>query len=275
MLAKNYEQSQSTIWENKDTIEEIRSLFAPNLSESEFKFFVEFGKATKLNPFCREVWCVKYDSSKAAQIFVGRDGYRKAAQAHSDYDYHQCDAVYLNDEFRVVNCEVSHTYGMKNRGPLIGAYCIVKRRSSSRAMYVFAELKEYSTGKSLWNPQTGKPATMIKKVAESQCLRTSFQDLLGGSYGEEEFSRGNIDTKKFNVIESSGYISPEKVSEDQINNINDLLNVVNFDENRMVLALNYYNVPSLIDLTYLQAQHFISVLNAQLQKNEKNKNEFN
>ncbi|CAB4127106.1 bet_lambda, phage recombination protein Bet [uncultured Caudovirales phage] len=199
------------MWDDAKKLEEIRKLFAPKLSDMEFKFFVGLGKASRLNPFTREIWAVKYQDSAPAQVFIGRDGYRKAAQAHSDYDFHQCDAVYENDDFDVVNGEVHHKYKLTNRGALVGAYCIAKRHKSSRPMYVFADLKEYSTGKSLWNPQTGKPATMIKKVAESQCLRACFQDLLGGTYGEEEFHHqdeqskmrvihGNTNTQKLKNI---------------------------------------------------------------------------
>lgn len=183
------------MWDDAKKLEEIRKLFAPKLSDMEFKFFVGLGKASRLNPFTREIWAVKYQDSAPAQVFIGRDGYRKAAQAHSDYDFHQCDAVYENDDFDVTNGEVHHKYKLTNRGALVGAYCIAKRHKSSRPMYVFADLKEYSTGKSLWNPQTGKPATMIKKVAESQCLRACFQDLLGGTYGEEEFHQQDEQSK--------------------------------------------------------------------------------
>jgi phage recombination protein Bet len=172
-----------TMWEDNQKIEEIRKLFAPKLTESEFQYFVGLGKAAGLNPFLREIWSVKYDERSPAQVFIGRDGYRKAAQAHHEYDYHQCDAVYENDVFEVQDGIVKHAYKLTQRGALIGAYCIAKRHKSSRPMYVFVEVKEYSTGKSVWSQ---KPATMIKKVAESQCLRACFQDLLGGTYGEEE-----------------------------------------------------------------------------------------
>lgn len=186
-----------TMWEDNQKIEEIRKLFAPKLTESEFQYFVGLGKAAGLNPFLREIWSVKYDERSPAQVFIGRDGYRKAAQAHHEYDYHQCDAVYENDTFTVEDGIVKHAYKLTQRGALIGAYCIAKRHKSSRPMYVFVEVKEYSTGKSVWSQ---KPATMIKKVAESQCLRACFQDLLGGTYGEEEMSNNQIDNNNIRVI---------------------------------------------------------------------------
>lgn len=188
VLSINKEQTQDLImWDDAQKLEEIRKLFAPTLSDMEFKFFVGLGRASRLNPFAREIWAIKYQQNVPAQVFIGRDGYRKAAQAHADYDFHQCDAVYENDSYEVNNGEVKHSYNLKDRGSLVGAYCIAKRHKSSRSVYVFSEIKEYSTGKSLWHPATGKPATMIKKVAESQCLRSCFQDILGGTYGEEEF----------------------------------------------------------------------------------------
>lgn len=172
------------IWDCEKQIAEIKQIYGKNLSDTEFKTFLQIGKSTGLNPFLRELWCVKYGDNPA-QIFVGRDGYRRSAQANPNYDYHHVEAVYSNDDlhYSVSTGEVSHKQDFKNRGNLIGAYCIVKKKNSSRPIYVFVELKEYDTGKSLW---ATKKATMIKKVAETQCLRMAFQEIFGGTYGEEE-----------------------------------------------------------------------------------------
>src|SRR5271154_2834920 len=109
-LATINNQSQIALWEDSASLQEIRKLFAPKLSDMEFQFFVGMGKASNLNPFTREIWAVKYQDSAPAQVFIGRDGYRKAAQRHPDYDYHQCDAIYENDTFKVARGEVEHTY---------------------------------------------------------------------------------------------------------------------------------------------------------------------
>ena len=106
------------------------------------------------------------------QIFVARDGYRRSAQSHPDYDYHQSFAVYENDDFQFEDGIIRHKFKLLNRGRLVGAYCTTKREGSSKPHNVFVELAEYSTGKSLW---ASKPATMIAKVAEAQCLRLAFQ----------------------------------------------------------------------------------------------------
>jgi phage recombination protein Bet len=277
-----------TMWEDNQKIEEIRKLFAPKLTEMEFQYFVGLGKAAGLNPFLREIWSVKYDERSPAQVFIGRDGYRKAAQAHSEYDYHQCDAVYENDIFEVQDGIVKHTYKLTQRGTLIGAYCIAKRHKSSRPMYVFVEVKEYSTGKSVWSQ---KPATMIKKVAESQCLRACFQDLLGGTYGEEEMPNnqtenniriihGETQTQTLKNLLTTNVVDAEvintetgevttmtkeptiaadytPISQENIDKIEILMDEKEFDEARKKRALDYFNVKKLTDLTEAQAEVFL------------------
>jgi phage recombination protein Bet len=267
------------LWDDSTKLNEIRKLFAPKLTDMEFQFFVGMGKASNLNPFTREIWAVKYQDSAPAQVFIGRDGYRKAAQRHPDYDYHQCDAVYENDTFKIFKGEVEHNYTLVNRGKLVGASCSVKRKASEKPMYVFVELSEYSTGKSLWHPQTGKPATMIKKVAEAQCLRACFQDLLGGTYGEEEFSRGqplrvvNSSTQTerlktmLNVNESTGELIENEplsvhntgsdelpISDEQIEEIQDLIFSNGLSDEQVTKSLSRYNVKTISELSDAQAK---------------------
>jgi len=260
------------MWEDKEKLAEIRKLFAPKLSDSEFQFFVGLGKAAQLNPFTREIWSVKYQDSAPAQVFIGRDGYRKASQRDKDYDFHQVDAVYSNDEFQfdVREGYPIHKYNMKDRGELIGAYCIAKRKGSNRPTYTWVKLSEYSTGKSLWNPNTGKPETMIKKVAESQGLRATFQDLLGGTYAEEEVPQrmaqapatkeslmDKIKQAKGVVVEAeTGELAGDKSLED----IEFLIAVKDFDADRTKKALAHYKVDAMEQLTQVQADSFINEL---------------
>lgn len=175
--------TELTLWDDEPTLLEIREVFKKNLTEGEFKTFLQIGKATGLNPFLKEIWAVKYDEKKPAQIFIGRDGYRKCAQRNAQYDIHHADAVYSNDVFEVRNGNPIHRYGTLDRGKLIGAYSTVKKKSSTEQFFVFVDLKEYNKGQSCW---VSMPATMIKKVAEAQVLRMAFQDVFGGTYSEEE-----------------------------------------------------------------------------------------
>lgn len=187
----NITENNMTIWEEEKSLAEIKNLFAANLTPVEFKVFIGLGKATGLSPFLREIWAVKYPPDKygnarPAQIFIGRDGYRKSAQRNPQYDYHQVDAVYTNDEFKVCNGEIIHSYNLADRGKLAGAYCIAKRQNSSRPSHVYVSLEEYDKQQSCWKTL---PATMIKKVAEAQALRLAFQEIFAGTYHEYEFER--------------------------------------------------------------------------------------
>jgi phage recombination protein Bet len=201
-----------TTWTEKNQLAEVKKLFAKDLTDNEFNILVGIGKSTGLNPYLREIWAVKYGEAPAS-IFIGRDGYRKSAQANADYDYHIPDAVYSNDTFTVEDGVVKHTYTLSERGSLVGAYCTVKRKSASKASFTYVEFAEYYQGyknpdgtikqkqykgktyaskPTLWDT---KPATMIKKVAEAQGLRQTFQELFAGTYDESENWREAVDVQ--------------------------------------------------------------------------------
>lgn len=179
-IVKTETMDVDTVWA-QDSYTKIRKMFAPQLTNEEFGVFVGLGKSLGANPFLKEIWAVKYGNSEA-QIFLGRDFYRRKAQEQEAYEGHQVDAVYANDEFKMENGEVHHSYSLSDRGKLIGAYCVV-HRDGLKPFFVLAEVKEYSTDKSLWK---SKPATMIKKVAEAQALRGAFQGVFAGTYDESE-----------------------------------------------------------------------------------------
>lgn len=166
------------LWRKKD---KIRQMFAPNLTRDEFDAFVGLGASLGANPFNREIWAVKYGNQQA-QIFLGRDFYRRKAQEQEDYNGHQVDAIYSNDEFKMVGGKPEHSYSLSDRGNLIGAYAVVYR-SDNEPFFNIVEFDEYNTDKALWK---SKPATMIKKVAEAQALRGAFQGLFAGTYDQSE-----------------------------------------------------------------------------------------
>lgn len=192
-------EDKMTIW-SKDKVDKIRKIFAPDLTNDEFGFFFGLGKSLGANPFMREIWAVKY-GNRPAQVFLGRDFYRKRAQEQPSYNGHSVDAIYSNDIYRVVNGIPEHEYNLRDRGQLVGAYCVVYRKDTEKPFFVFVEFGEYYQGnkdesgkvKKKSNGQSMQPtnwdtkgATMIKKVAESQGLRGAFQGVFKGTYDESE-----------------------------------------------------------------------------------------
>jgi len=181
-----------TIWNDKAA---IKKQFGANLTDVEFDFFVSLGAALSLNPFTREIWAVKYGKADA-QIFIGRDGYRRKAQELEVYERHFSAPIYENDKFIIKNGIPEHESAeYKNRGALIAAYACVYTKGDVLRFWQRVELSEYNLKQSNWN---SKPQTMICKVAEAQVLRGAFQGTFAGTYDESE---NWIDTK-VEVMES-------------------------------------------------------------------------
>lgn len=231
---------QKIDWVNPNSIEAIKKSFCVKLNNEETALFLGIGKSTNLNPFLREIWAVKYSEKQPASIFIGRDGYRKSAQANSEYDYHIVDAIYEKDVFSIEEGKVKHSYNLSDRGKVVGAYCVVKRKSSSMPMFQFVEFKEYyqgnkdANGKVIMKSYNGgkpypaketlwdtKPATMIKKVVEAQTLRMAFQELFAGTYDESE-NWIKEDSKPVNQIVNS----PTPKKEEKTDEIKNLVNQI-------------------------------------------------
>lgn len=185
------------VWGN---LEKIRGLFAPDLTKDEFMFFVGLGKSMNANPFKREIWAVKYDQKKAAQIFLSRDFYRKTAQNQESYDGHYPLSVYKNDtwDFDPLTGMPIHNFDVTtDRGELKGAYCLAWRKGIERPFFVYVKFDEVTKKQSTWLSQ---PVTQVEKVAEARCLRMTWQDIFGGTYSEAE--QGIIEA---NIIEDTKY----------------------------------------------------------------------
>jgi phage recombination protein Bet len=255
------------MWTDEKSLAEIRGIICPSapLTDVEFGLVVQIGRAAQLNPFLKEIWVIKYGPKASAQIFIGRDGYRKGAQRQADYEYHQVNAVYSEDEFRISSDEIQHSHGFSDRGELLGAYCLVKRKNSSKPTYVMVNIAEYNLKQGLW---TSKPETMIKKVAEAQALRQSFQEAFAGTYSDAELPQepnnnvrslqltGATQTDKLKnlLLEQR---SRQTVHGDELRN---LIVSTGLSEERLEKALDYYNVSSLDELNTEQYQCFVNNL---------------
>jgi len=263
-LAERMQTKVLALWEDSKSLADIRKAYAKNATDTEFNMLIEMGRATALNPFLREIWLVKYGNG-AAQIFIGRDGYRIAAQRQPDYDYHLVDAVYSNDKFQMWNGEVQHQYEIANRGNLIGAYCVVKRKSATRTMYVFVEFPEYDLKQGLWKT---KPATMIKKVAEAQAIRMAFQSTFAGTYAEEELPENKTKILEDRPEKQTGYVydSVSMINADQVAKIDDLMMLGDISYERLQSGMRlYFKKAELQDLTEKEASELIERLEKKVQ----------
>ncbi len=263
-------ENKLSIWDDESYHKEMKSIVTKdckgNISDLEFKTFVGIGKETGLNPFTREIWIVKYSDNAPASIFIGRDGYRKAAQMHPLYDFHYSESIYEKDEFYVQNGKVYHKFNMLDRGKLLGGYCVAKRKGSEKEIYNIVQLKEYDTGKSNWQKM---PETMIKKVAEAQTLRLAFQDMFSGTYSEEELEtiknngsqtvqKQTIDISEFTEIKAQNENNSDK--DEMINAINNIIIEKNLSEERYKKALKFFGVQFINDMDLEQLGRFLDML---------------
>ena len=177
------------IWTEEDK-KLIKETVAKGTTESEFKLFLYTASKYGLDPLVKQIWCVKYGNQPAA-IFTGRDGFLRIAHRSGQFD--GMETVSLKDE----------------KGNLIGARCTVWRKDMTHPFVVEVSLSEYNTHKGNWLKM---PETMIKKVAESQCLRKAFD--VSGIYAPEEYEPEKVEVVDTTPVKKKMKISPDTLLKD-------------------------------------------------------------
>ena len=172
------------------------------VSDQEIVFFMNTCKMQGLNPLVNgEVYLIKYSEKDPAQMVVGKDAYLRRAYSNPDYLGKTDGIIVLRGE-EVVKKEGCCLYPGEQ---LIGGWCRVTyyRAEKERSAYKEVSLSEYNKGMANWN---SKPATMINKVAVSQCVRDAFPKDYEGVYSEDE------------MVASGAIPADYKVSDDTVDN---------------------------------------------------------
>lgn len=148
---------------------------AVNLTEDEQIRFIEIAKAYQLNPFKREIYCVKYNRNEKDEngkvtkvptlsIVTGYEVYLKRASRVNVLDGWEAKTVGVGDN--------------------MVAIVTIYRKDWKHPFVHECNFAEYKQENSFW---WKKPKTMIKKVAISQAFRLCFPDEYGGMpYTAEE-----------------------------------------------------------------------------------------
>lgn len=151
----------------------------------EFKFFTELCKARKLNPFLKEVYCIKYGDNPA-QIVVGKDAILKRAILNPNYDGMESGVIVIGKSGETV--ERKGTFKLPDE-QLVGGWAKVYRKDWQHPTYCSVSFDEVAQKKSngeLNSNWSSKGATMVEKVAKVRALRETFIEQLGGMYEAEE-----------------------------------------------------------------------------------------
>lgn len=151
-------------------------------SDQELVFFMNTCKMQGLNPLVNgEVYLIKYSKDDPAQMVVGKDAYLRRAFSNPDYLFKN-DGITVKRGNDIIQKEGCCVYPGET---LIGGWCRVTfmRQGKERTAFKEVALAEYNKNMANWK---SKPATMINKVAVSQCVRDAFPKDYEGLYSEEE-----------------------------------------------------------------------------------------
>lgn len=162
---------------SREMVETVKGTVAKNATDEELYMFLSLASKYGLDPWKKELWFIKY-GSKEPQIFTSRDGFVKIAKQDPDLKQIQSNAVFENDDFEVeqsftkngfVITGFKHKYGAKDRGKVLGAYCIIEY-FTKKPLMVYVDYDEYKSSTTTWKSH---PSAMIKKVAEKEACRLS------------------------------------------------------------------------------------------------------
>ena len=152
------------------------------VSNQELVFFMNTCRQQKLNPLVQgEVYLIKYSKDDPAQMVVGKDAYLRRAFDHPDYLFKN-DGITVQRGNEIIQKEGCCLYPGET---LVGGWCRVTfmRNGKERTAFKEVAFAEYNKGQANWK---SKPATMINKVAVSQCVRDAFPKDYEGVYSEDE-----------------------------------------------------------------------------------------
>ena len=167
------------------------------VSDQEVVFFMNTCKQQKLNPTVQgEVYLIKYSNDDPAQMVIGKDAYLRRAFDHPDY-LCKNDGIVVQRGNDIVQKEGCCLYPGEK---LIGGWCRVFfiRNGKERSTFKEVNIAEYDKGKANWKT---KPATMINKVAVSQCVRDAFPKDYEGLYSYDEMVASGAIDADYNVVD--------------------------------------------------------------------------
>lgn len=190
-------------------VEVIHRSVAKGTTLDELNYFMNVASSVGMSPFNKEIWC--YKSKGQLLVFAGRDGFLRKAQESPSFNGLRSCEVCKNDEFviDVANNQIKHNMSFGDRGPIVGAYCIVFRKGGEPTIET-VEFGPYNKGMNAWKTH---PAEMIKKVAEVHALKKAFG--ISGVQCEHDFTQpdNNGNVEPVNTIEIKSFIDDQQCIE--------------------------------------------------------------
>lgn len=242
-LAERFDMGDSTGLANVLTATAFRG---QNVSNEQMTALLIVANQYGLNPWTNEVYA--FPNNGGIVPIVGVDGWSRIMNEHSQYD---------GIEFTFNEQEESCT-------------CTIFRKDRSHPIVVTEYLGECQRNTQPWKSH---PKRMLRHKTMIQCARLAFG--FTGIYDQDEAERivenqrTDVTPKpttpaKPTVIEGKAI---ELITQEQRTQLDQLIKITGTDVNP---AFAYYGVSSPDQLTKTQADHFIKVLNARVDKNAAN-----
>lgn len=185
------------------------------VSDQEIVFFMNLCKMQKLNPLTGgEVYLIKYSKDDPAQNVVGKTAYMKRMFEHPNYICKK-DGIVVQRGEQILQKEGCCLYPNET---LIGGWCRIfyVRNGKEQDAYKEVALSEYNKGMANWK---SKPATMINKVAVSQCAREAFPKDYEGMYSEDEMIASGAIPVTYREVTEDGTVvetfDTQKITQEQ------------------------------------------------------------
>lgn len=180
-----YEANGNKISLNTNDIATMLANGNASVTKADIMNFALLCKHNQLDPFLKEAYLIKYDSSKPAQMVVGKEAYMKRMANAKDFQGLEAGIIVLRDD------KIVHEVGAFKlpKDQIVGGWAKIHRKDKE-PFEMKVSFSEYNTGKSLWRD---KPAVMIRKVAIVSAIREVYPDLISGAYTEEELDLGTAE----------------------------------------------------------------------------------
>lgn len=165
----------------QEKIDLLKRTVAHGVSDDELQLFLHIAERTGLDPFARQIHCVKRGSKVMVQ--TGIDGYRLIADRTGKYAG--------SDDYRFDEGLDEYQHIQRNRGnPATATVTVYKLVESIRCPFTATvRWDEYYPGKHQGYMWDKMPYLMLGKTAEALALRKAFPAELSGLYSDEEMAQ--------------------------------------------------------------------------------------
>jgi phage recombination protein Bet len=203
----------------------IKRTVAKGATDDELDLFIHYCQKSGMDPLRKQAhFIVRKSKNKATNewersitMMIGIDGFQKRATQDPNYLGIIANAVREKDVFLfdAAKGEITHQFKQTERGKLIGAYAMLKRKGMEPAL-CWVSMEEYGQDNFFWN---SKGEVLIVKTARATLLRREYPDTFSGVYEPSEFGMEltehgevnelNITPPKPELPEKSQHYNPE------------------------------------------------------------------